>query len=51
LARECGATKDNPQLWLSVLKIIMHESVMTFFIRTKLEGWMIFIKHFARVDS
>jgi hypothetical protein len=51
LARECGATEDTPLLWLGVLKIILSEPVINFFIGSKPEGRMAIIKHYAGVNN
>jgi len=51
LARECGATEEDTKLWIGVLKIILSEKAMKFFISTKPEGRLGIIKHYAGVDN
>lgn len=50
-ARECGASEETPMLWIGVLKIILSEPAMNFFIMSKPEGRMTIIKHYAGVDN
>lgn len=51
LARECGASEKTPKLWIGVLKIIVSEAAMNFFIMTKPKGRMAIIKYYVGVKN
>jgi len=51
LARDDGAMESNPRLWIGVMKIILVDDIMEFFINSALEGRMAVIEHYASVGN
>jgi len=51
MARQVGATKATPDLWIGVMKIIQSERVMSFFIQSTEEGRLAVIRHHAGVGN
>jgi len=49
LARDAGASENNHMLWIGVMRIILVEDIMEFFINSSLEGRMAVIKHYASI--
>jgi len=49
LARDAGASEDNPRLWIGVMRIILVADIMEFFINSTPAGRMAVIEHYASV--